>query len=250
VYVNGDPAVTVAALAVLVTFSSAFGAKVEVTEPVLFPVAGSGVDDDAVAVFVKVPMAVAATVPTTVMVAAPPVPAVRSPSKHDFVAITHEPALVDMAVAVKPAGRVSASWTARATDGPALVTVIVYVAAEPGTGDDGTIDLATETSAEVVTDVEMAEELLVVLRSSVVEEIVAVFASVAPAASARSTVVTIVNDGVAPIARLPTEQVTVVPLNVQAGDDEAGTKVTPTGSLSVITVAAAAFGPALAVVRV
>ena len=89
------------------TFSSAFGVRVEITDPVLFDGVGSGVEDEALAVLVIEPVAAAETVPETVTVTADGPPTAISPRAHDLVANVHVPADVVIDAAVKPTGNES-----------------------------------------------------------------------------------------------------------------------------------------------
>ena len=94
-----------------------------VTDAVLGCTPGSTVGDTAVAEFTNdVPAKLELTVPTMVIVVRP---TPRSPSEHTPVATTHEPLEDDIEFAIKPAGIVSVSVTAEATDGPWFSTVTV-----------------------------------------------------------------------------------------------------------------------------
>jgi hypothetical protein len=82
----------------------------------------------------------------------------------------------DTAPRVNPAGQVSLSDTACASDGPVLLTVIVYVRTtpSPATTVDTPSVLLTERFAEVVTVFESVAELFPGVGSVVVELTVAV----------------------------------------------------------------------------
>ena len=115
--------------------------------------------------------------------------------------------------------------------------------------------MVTDRSADVVTDDEIAEELFVVLRSKVAEEMEAVLASEDPDVAVAATVVTTVMTGTAPTDKLPSEQVTMPVAKEQADPEaapvsDADTYVSPAGSLSVTTVDAAALGPTFPTVSV
>ena len=135
--------------------ASALAADGVVEVELLLSGEGSGVVEDTVAVFTRLPLKLDASVPLIVYVRVAPLATV--PKLHDtfWLATEHAPASVPPTVtAVTAAGTASADITASASDGPALLTVTVQVTAWPGTAGFGVDVLLTiETSALDVTGV-------------------------------------------------------------------------------------------------
>src|SRR5205814_1610558 len=94
------------------------------------------------------------------------------------------PAVCDSETNVVFAGTASLSATVKASDGPLLVTLIVYVMLEPPVAEEGEPLFVTATSATVAEIVAVVDaELLPVLESAVVLLTVAVFVIVEPVAA-------------------------------------------------------------------
>lgn len=148
---------------------------------VLSLVSGSAVALEMVAVLVRVPVAVEASVPVSTTVAEAPGARASSPQVTALPAPTVQvqPAAPAAAsgVADSPltvAGTVSASRGASAADGPSLVTVMLHVTVSPGTAVPVRF-LVTRRSADGAVGVEVVEELLAATGSFVGELTVAVF---------------------------------------------------------------------------
>src|SRR5450631_41206 len=148
-----------------------------------------------------------------------------------------------------PAGSVSVTETALASEGPALATVSRYVTEPPGVTLAGPV-LMTERSAETPTVVLAVETLFAGTGSTMLEETVAVLDSVVATPGAVTT--TVIGDADVPLARVGTVQVTeTFPAFVHVHPAPvADTKATPGGSASVTVAAVASDGPALATARV
>jgi hypothetical protein len=147
---------------------------------------------------------------------------------------------------VNPAGHVSARDTAAAVDGPALLTVIVYVRTIPSPAVTLVTpsDLVTERSAWLPTLV-VAVAVLLPGVLSFGDDTVALLV-IEPGVAGAST--TIVMSGAAPGARFPPVrlQVTVPATLLQAQfAPVALTNVVPAGSVSTTFTADASLGPAL-----
>ena len=143
------------------------------------------------------------------------------------------------------------TWTLRATDGPALATVIVYVIGWPAIAVVGDAVFEIARSARAATGELTVDELLLSAGSVTLPVTVAVLLSTLagsrPAASGADTVTV----ATAPFASVPSEQPTVPALIPQVpavvvtvAAEKAG------GSTSVTVTFGAGLGPPLVTVRV
>jgi hypothetical protein len=198
----------------------------------LFVLLGSTVGELALAVFVSVPLAGAATVTVTLLTW----PLAKVPNVQLTTPLVFTPPPVAL-TKLTPAGSVSVTTTLLALDGPKFVTDIVYTRLL----DAGTLAvpvLPRPTSAAGVTVVMTgAVTLFVEFGSTVGELALAVFVSV-PLAGAVTVTVTLLTW---PLAKVPNVQLTT-PL-LLAPPPLALTNVTPNGSVSVTTTLLALDGP-------
>ena len=143
---------------------------------------------------------------------------------------------------VMPAGSVSVTDTAVASDGPLSTTTSEYATEPPATTVAGPV-LVIARSADGVTVVDADEELLPGTGSLVADVTVAVSVRVAPCAGAVTT--TVIVGAEVPVASVARVQVTeTFPLFEQAHPvPVADTNVTPAGSVSVTDSDAASDGP-------
>jgi hypothetical protein len=149
--------------------------------------------------------------------------------------------MVDTQVA--PAGRVSVIDTPVAELGPLFVTVIVYVRFCPTITGSGESVLVIDRLAAGFTVVVVVQLLLPVFGSVTPLVTLAVLLSVPTAAAPGVT--TMVTVALAPLAKVPIEQVIVaVPVQLP-GLDVAETNVTFAGKVSVTVTPVAALGPLL-----
>ena len=149
---------------------------------------------------------------------------------------------------VTPAGRVSATDSEAASDGPLLLTTREYETEPPATTVAGPV-FTIARSADAVTPVVVDVVLLAGTGSAVVDEIDAVFVRVVACAGAVTT--TVIVGAVVPVASVGRVQVTeTLPVLVQVQPvPVAETKVTPAGRVSVTETEAASDGPLFAPTR-
>ena len=158
----------------------------------------------------------------------------------------HAPFGVAAETNVRPVGRVSVSWVAVAGEGPAFVTVSVYVASPPAATVAGPV-LTTLRSA-VGPTWRSADASLSDGSDSGVGELTWATLVCVPRSIPRTVIVTL---AVAPFARSPTPHVTTPLASVQSGAPGAlETNATPAGSVSVIVTPVAVDGPSLVTVSV
>src|SRR5207248_4326830 len=162
------------------------------------------------------------------------------------------PAVCDSDTNVALAGTASLSATVSASDGPLLVTLIVYVILDPPATEGGDPLFVTATSAtveEIVADDDA--ELLAVFESAVVLLTAAVFVIVEPVAALLPACTAIVKFALAPAASRVKEHVTV-PVPPTDGFVQAAVgpefcvserNVVPAGTASVIVTFCASLAP-------
>ncbi len=147
---------------------------------------------------------------------------------------------------VTPAGSVSVTRTSRASLGPALVTVTVYVSVSPATTGSGASALAIPRSARPITVVSIVTVSLFVFGSPVLDVTVAVL-RIRPSV-AESTPTLIWYDLDVPAGIVPSVH-TGTPFGSSA-QPTVSWNVTPAGSVSVTRTSRASLGPALVTVTV
>ena len=247
-YVTLPPATTVAG-PVLVIARSAEAVTPVLVDEVLLAGTGSAVVDDTDAVFVRLPACAGAVTTTVIAGAVAPVARVGRVHPTDTL-----PVLVQVQPApaadtkVTPAGRVSVTETAAASDGPLSTTDNEYVTLAPATTVAGPV-LVIARSAEAVTPVVIEDVLFAGTGSAVVDDTEAVLVSEAVCAGAVTT--TVMVGAVTPVASAGWVQVTDVLatlVHVQPVP-AADTNVTPAGRVSVTETAAASDGPLLTITR-
>ncbi len=240
------PAVTLAG-PVLVTAKFAEAVTVVFAIAVLLPETGSAVVEATDAVFVIVvgwPGAV------TTMVKAVDDPVFQAARVHDTetlpVLLHVQPPLLGLTETnVTPAGSVSVTLTLAASDGPRFCAVTVYVTLLPATTVAGPV-LVTARSADGVTFVVAFAELFPATGSEVVVLMAAVLVIVAPWAGAVTTIVKLVDEPVAQVARVQVTEMLALLLHVQPPLlGVADTNVTPAGKVSNSDTFAASDGPRL-----
>jgi hypothetical protein len=195
-------------------------------------VGSDAVDPTDAVLLIVVPAATPdATCTTTVMLA--DAPSASEPRLHATgVAPTHDPCVAIAETNDVPAGSGSLTVTLDASDGPLLVTPIVYVRFVPAVTGSGESDLATARSAEAATVVVDVAELFAAVGSAVVELTEAVLLMTVPSATEGPTCTTRVIVGDAPFAIDPSAQETVVVPAQEPCDGVAETKVVPVGRVS------------------
>ena len=233
---------------------SAVGLEAVLSVEELLVGTGSGVLDATDAVLVMVPV-VAGAMSTTTVITPAVAPAARGPVAEQVTDCRTAPQVQPDPVAdtnVRPAGSVSDTTGALASDGPWLVTVRVYVPGSPGTSVP-TWTLVMERSAEVVTGATTEAVLFEVSGSYVVDETDAVFDTGVVPLSAGTLTNTSIGDAVAPAARGPVAvQVRAVGAVAQdhpVPEAEAKVQFAPGGTESVTTGAVAGDGPWLVTPR-
>jgi hypothetical protein len=201
---------------------------------------GSVCPPETVAVFETCP-GVDAVVTTSVMVALPPLANVPM-AQVTVVVPLHDPCEGVAETKLFPAGSASVMVTPLAASGPPFTMLIVYVTFAPaGKGGAPTTDFAMVRSVDGLTVVIVAvEELFAGFGSVCPPETVAVFET-CPGVDAVVTTRVIVAP--APLARVPTAQVTVVVPLHDPCEGVAETKLVPAGSASVMLTPLAASGP-------
>jgi hypothetical protein len=250
VYVTPSPAVTLLTPSDLVIERLAWVWTVVVAVEVLLAVFGSFVAELTVAVFVSGPAGVAgstvALIRTTTLPAAAIVPRLTEPV-HGVAGV--QPAPVQYCSLSRAAGSGSLRVTLSASDGPLLVTVIVYVTTLPAMTGSGVTVLRSATSAARLTRV-VAVELLFAAAGSAVAfvAIAAVLDRVVPSATLEATLTTICQVTLPPAARPAEVQVTVPATLPQAG--LADTKLVPAGIVSPTVKPVLSEGPRLSTVIV
>lgn len=206
------PGMNEVALAAVLTASRSAAVVMGVVEfAALFALVGSLVGEAIVAVFVRLPVAVGATVPRTVIVAV----ALGAMDGAEHVTVCPLTAHVQPVVAVVAEipvtvfGRVSVTVGLTAVEGPALVAVNVQVAWDPATRGDVVAALASDRSALGAVAVVSESVLLAVLGSPEDDDVVAVLVRLPVKAGSRVPV--IVTVAVAPTARVGALQLTFWP---------------------------------------
>ena len=200
VYVITEPTVGLP-VAVLVMTMSASPTTVTGARPIASPGTGSNTSDVATAVLVAVPSAASGlTAAVTVIVAWAPTGS--APRSHTTPPINvHAPRLDTAAVAVNPGGGVSVTFVPVASDGPALVTTIVYRTVPPATTVVGSAALVScRLASGCPTGTTAVSVARVGLGSGVVDVADAVFVNDVPVKSALETTVTLTVN-VSPAAR-------------------------------------------------
>src|SRR5579862_7784137 len=205
----GSPATTVDGPVTTISAGTA-GATAEWVDPLLLPGLASGVAADTVALFVSVLPAVPGWIPTRrTIVALAPAP--NSPRWHIRTALQlHLPCDGEADTKVSPAGNGSRTTTPSASDGPALLTVKVYVALFPASAVGGPC-LTRLRSAESSTAVVTLAVLLSGLGSPVADVTLAVLVN--PVATRDGSTATMsFTVTLPPLAMEPRAQLTVVPM--------------------------------------
>jgi hypothetical protein len=210
---------------------------------VLLPGTGSVVAEDTVAEFVSVPACTGAVTTSVIVGAVAPVASdarVHVTDTFPAFAQVHPAPLAD--TNVTPAGRVSTTDTATASDGPLSLTTRLYVTAPPAVTVAGPV-LVIARSAEPVTVVLAVEVLLPGTGSGVADDTVAELVKV-PACAGAVTVTVIAGAlvAVASAARVQVTETLPAFVQVQPAPD-ADTNVTPAGNVSRTDNDAASEGP-------
>ena len=190
---------------------SAFGEVDEVDDAVLLVVNGSGVEEDAVAVLVIVPVAPADACAT---MRVGPGSGVGQRADRAAHRLAGGGATAGAAGERETGGQRVGDDHPAACDGPLLLTVSVYVTGEPGTMMLGLADFDNATSADVVTPRTADAELLPRMGSMVVELTTAVLVS-EPAACALATNARMVTVTEPPLVTVPIGQLTALAATVQ-----------------------------------
>ena len=248
VYVTFEPAATVAG-PVFVIARSALAVTVVLTVELLLAGTGSAVVLDTDAVLDRLAACAGAVTTTVTSGAVVPVASAGRVHVTDTLPVfvhTHPAPPAD--TNTTPAGNVSVTDTATASDGPLSTTDSEYVTFAPATTDAGPV-LVRARSADPVTPVEVDEVLFAGFGSAVVEDTDAVFVNDPACAGAVTT--TVMVGAVTPDATDPTVQVTdTFPvLEHTHPGPAADTNVTPAGSVSVTSTFAASEGPLLLTTR-
>jgi hypothetical protein len=210
----------------------------------LLAATGSLVLELTLAEFERLPAAVGVTAIATV--AEPPLAIVPSGHVTTPVATEHVPCDGVAEPNVTPAGSGSLTETPWASDGPAFVTVSVYVSVAPTEIGSTSSVFVIARSALVATVVPCVAESFALFVSVVLVETVAVFDNAAVREALTCTVS--VRTTFAPEASVPMFHVTVPPDGEPPFDAE--TKLVPAGSGSEIWTFCAVDGPAFDAVRV
>jgi hypothetical protein len=210
---------------------------------VLLPAFGSAVVEDTDAVFDKLP-ACAGAVTTTVIVGAvvPVASAGLVQVTETFPTFVHVQPVPVADTNVMPAGNVSVTVNAAASDGPLFTTTSEYDTFAPATTVAGPVFVIAR-SADPVTPVVVDDVLLPAFGSAVVEDTDAVFVNEPACAGAVTT--TVIVGAVTPVAntaRVHDTDTFPVFEHTQPVPD-ADTNVTPAGNASVTRTPAASDGP-------
>jgi hypothetical protein len=221
VYVTGSPATSGPWSTSLLTVRSACGVVGVVIDAVSGAVPpGCGVAVVTEAVFVSAAFTSAATMVSIKIVMA--APGGTSPSEQRSMGATeHVPAVAAALTAVRPAASGSVTTTFCAVDGPAFVTTTRYRAGIPGTSGFVIAVLAMPTSARGASEVTMPDTLLAGVPSKVAD--VAVASLLTATNIAGSVFATMVIVSCPPLGSVPSEHVTVAPMEhdpaVEVADD-------------------------------
>jgi hypothetical protein len=242
VYATDPPATTLAGPD-FTTARSADAVTVVLAVEVLFPGTGSAVADDTDAEFDNDPACAGAVTVTVITGALVPVASVgRVHVTETLPAFVHVHPAPDADTNVVPAGSVSVTDTAVASDGPLSVTVNAYATAPPATTVAGPV-FSSDRSADPATEVVAVEVLFPGTGSAVADDTVAEFVRVTGDPGA--VTVTVIVGAVVPVASAARVQVTeTLPTFVHVHPaPDAETKVTPAGSVSRTDSDAASEGP-------
>jgi hypothetical protein len=244
-YVRLAPATTVAA-AVFVMERFADAVTVVLATEVLLAALGSAVVDEIDDVLDREPACTGAvTVIVIVGAVAPAARVGRVQLTETFPTFVHVHPVPLAETKVTPAGRVSATATFAASDGPMFTATRAYATLPPPTTVAGPV-LVNARSADGVTVVLAVDELFAAFGSFVVEATEAPLDRAAPWAGAVTVTVTV--GAVVPVASAGRVQLTdTFPVFVQVQPvPVADTKVTPEGRVSVTVKETASEGPAFA----